>query len=161
MNELKQKWQQLESRERQLVSALAAVFAVALFYFAIWSPLQSGVDAAKQRVASQQRNLTWMQESATKIIQSKGQSKTSARKVSGSLSQRVNRTASQHGIKLSRIQPQKNDLSVRIDSVDFNKLLAWVKSMEQQGIQVVSVDLSKEDQPGLTEVRKLLLRSAS
>lgn len=161
MNELIQKWRQLETRERQMVSALGVVFVIALFYFLIWSPLHTGVAEAEQRIETQKKNLHWMQSSATQLLQAKGQSASPTRKSSGSLSQKVNRTAGQHGIKLSRIQPQKQDLSVRIDQVEFNKLLAWLETMEQQGIQGVSLDLSREDAPGMVEVRKLLLRSAS
>ena len=161
MNELKHKWQRLEARERQLVSALAAVFVVALFYFVIWSPLHSGLAETERRIQAQEKNLIWMQRSVSRIIQAQGQGNKPSRKASGSLSQRVNRTASQHGIKLSRIQPQKEDLSVRIDRVEFNQLLAWLQTMEQQGIQAISVDLSQDELPGTVEVRKLLLRSAS
>lgn len=160
MNELMQKWQQLETRERRLVAMMGAAIVIGLFYFAIWSPLHDGVANAQQRVKSQQNNLTWMQRSVAQVIQSKGQPSKAAN-TSGSLSQRVSRSANSYQIRLSRIQPQKGDLSIRIDSVEFNAFLSWLQAMEEQGIQAISLDVSKSDKPGTAEIRRLLLRSAS
>ena len=160
MKELIQKWQQLQPRERYLVSPMVAMGVIALFYVSIWAPLHEGVEQAKLTVTSQQKSLTWMQNGVTQILQSKGTRKP-VKPASGSLSQRVSKTASSHQIQLTRIQPQKEELNVRIDSVSFDDFLAWLQTMQQQGIEVTSVDLDGSDQAGIVEVRKIILRSAS
>ncbi|MCM2680885.1 type II secretion system protein GspM [Echinimonas agarilytica] len=156
---MRERWEQLQPRERQLVAGMGVFFGLLLFYVLVWEPLHDGVEQAQQRVETQQDNLIWMQRSAARVILSRDTKPSAASKVSGSISQRINRTASQLNIKLSRIQPQKDEVNVRIDSVDFNSFMTWVQTLEKQRVAVVSADVSRGDLPGHVEVRKLLLRS--
>ena len=155
---LMEKWHQLQQRERRLIMTMGIAVVIALFYFLILGPLQSGVAKTQQGVVAQQKNLKWMQQSVSKIILSRA-SGSKARKAKGSLSQRVNSSAGQHKVKLSRIQPQKSELNVRIDDVEFDKLLAWMQKLEELNIAVVSADIKRSDVSGHVQVRKLMLRS--
>ncbi|MBD1391102.1 type II secretion system protein M [Neiella sp. HB171785] len=153
-----EKWQQLQQRERRLLIAMAVAFAVLVFYLLIWQPLHNSVTTGQQRLQAQQNTLEWMRTSVSRVLLSRSATAQSSAKVSGSLSQRVNRTASQHKIKLSRIQPQKDELSVRIDKAEFNALLAWLQTLQRQRVEVTSIDLSRDDDAGMVQVRKLQLR---
>lgn len=153
-----ERWHQLQPRERHLLIAMAAALGVLLFYLVVWQPMHSAVANGQQRLTSQQNNLEYMRKSVSQVLLSRSATPRSSAKVSGSLSQRVNRTASQHKITLSRLQPQKNELSVRIEQAEFNVLLAWLQTLQRQRVEVTAIDLSRDDQVGMVEVRKLQLR---
>ena len=157
MNELKQKWQQLDAKEKKLVSIMIIAIVIGLFYFAIWQPMHNSIADGNKRVAAQQKTLEWMQQSVSKVIQSGG-AKAPASTANGSLTQRTNQAAARFKIQLSRVQPQNNELNIRIDNVDFNTFLAWLNELENQGVQATSIDLVKADKIGSVEIRKLQLR---
>lgn len=54
---MKQWWNQLEERERKLVSIMLPVVFVALFYWLIWQPVHQGLDDANTAVQSQKKQL--------------------------------------------------------------------------------------------------------
>ncbi len=160
--QLQHKWRQLDGRERRLVSILAVFVVIALFYFALWSPLQNGVTDARARVENQQNNLAWMQQSANQILASAGNKSSASSSARTSLTQRVNRAAARNKIKISRLQQQRDELNVRLDEeITFNALLTWLDQLEQEGVVASSLDLNKSDRPGFVDVRKLMLKEAS
>ncbi|MBW8191265.1 type II secretion system protein M [Neiella marina] len=153
-----EKWHQLQQRERHLLIAMAAAIGILLFYLVVWQPMHDAVTRGEQRLSSQQNTLEWMRKSVSRVLLSRSATPRSTAKVSGSLSQRVNRSARDHKITLSRLQPQKDELSVRIDQAEFNSLLAWLQTLQRQRVEVVAVDLARDDQVGMVKVRKLQLR---
>ena len=98
----------------------------------------------------------WIQQNALKAIQLSSGANTKAA-FTGSLPQAVNQTANRLQIAISRMQPQGEELKVWVDQAPFNDVLSWLQTMENQGIRIITVDLTEADAPGLVKVRSLQL----
>lgn len=159
MKELINKFNALTAREQLLLKISAALSVVALFYFAIWQPLNSAVNQQQTLKASQQELLTWVSESATRANQLR-RSSSNTRAFSGSLSQAVNRTTGQFDIAVSRMQPQGNELQVWVDQAPFDSVLGWLQSLEKMGIVILQADIAETDTAGHIKIRRLQLGKA-
>ena len=105
MNALLEKYKALTEREQKLVLVSAVLLIIALFYFAVWSPLNAALDKQKRLLDNQQSLLVWVKDSAARAQQLR-RSSGGKRTFSGSLPQAVNRTTAQYDIAISRMQPQ-------------------------------------------------------
>lgn len=147
-------WQQLNLREQRLVLGLASVVLVFLFYRLAWLPLNSGLETALKKNVRQQELLSWVETNVARYQAAKRGGGSS----SGSLSSIINRTASNHGIKIARMQPQGDDLQVWLDQVPFTQLLQWLEQLSNnEGLSVQAIDVSRDEQAGLVRVRRLQL----
>ena len=66
MNALLEKFKALTDREQKLVIASAVMVVVAIFYFAIWSPLNAALDKQETLLNNQQSLLTWVKDSGAR-----------------------------------------------------------------------------------------------
>ena len=75
----------------------------------------------------------------------------------GTLDGVVNRTAFNHKIKITRLQPQGQELQVWIDAVPFDGLLMWLAELsDRYGVQVKVIEVAREQLPaGMVKVRRL------
>lgn len=154
---MKQWWQNLQTREQQLVLILVPFVLIFFFYQLIWSPLNEGIVKADKKLSRQQELAAWVSAETARLKASlSGQ----AKGWTGSLSSAINRSARQRNITISRVQPQSNDVQVWIDNIEFNRLLEWFSVLaNEQGIYVKSVDLSQGNSPGEVVVKRLQLGS--
>ncbi len=156
MDKLVSTFKQLNPRERLLVSVSAVLVIIALFYWLVWSPLDTAIERGEKNLANQQALLSWVQKNANRAIQLRG-SAGSNRSFSGSLPQAVNQSASRMRIKISRMQPQGDELQVWVDQAPFNDVLSWLQSLEKSGVIIMDIDLAETGDPGLVKIRRLKL----
>jgi len=159
MKALLDKYKALTEREQRLVLVSGVVVVIAIFYFAIWSPLNASLHQQKQLLDNQQALLTWVQDSAMRAQQLR-RSSSGKRAFSGSLPQAVNRTTARHDIEISRMQPNGEDLQVWVDQAPFNNVLDWLKGMEAMGIVILQADIAEADSAGYIKIRRLQLGKA-
>ena len=159
MNALLEKFKALTEREQKLVIASAVMVVVAIFYFAIWSPLNAALDKQETLLNNQQSLLTWVKDSGARaaLLRRSSGGKSS---LTGSLPQAVNRTTAQHDIAISRMQPQGDELQVWVDQAPFNSVLEWLKAMENMGVIILQADIAEADAPGYIKIRRLQLGKA-
>ncbi len=69
MDKLKTMFLQLSEREQRLVTISAILVLVAIFYWGIWSPLNTSLDRDKTAVKHQTELLTWVQKNANRALQ--------------------------------------------------------------------------------------------
>ena len=151
-----ERWQQLNEREQQLISALAAVFIIFILYSAVWQPLNENLVKTKEKIERQQTLLSWVKTGTTRYTSIKKQG--GSAKGKGSLSSIANRTARINSIVIARIQPQGDDIQIWIDEAPFSQLLQWLEHLSsKEGLQVKAIDLSTSDKPGVVRVRRLQL----
>lgn len=150
---INEKWQQLNKREKQLVSGMVTVIVIFLFYSLIWQPLNDNIAKAEKKIVKQQQLLAWVQENTARYKQQNGGSKKQSK---GSLSSIVNKTAAGARISIERIQQQGDDIQVWLEAVPFNNLLSWLEKLtKDQGLAIKNIDLSDSDQEGAVNVRRL------
>jgi general secretion pathway protein M len=155
MDKLKAMFLQLSGREQRLVIISAILVLVAIFYWGIWSPLNTSLERDKAAVKNQTELLVWVQKNANRAVQLRSSgSKTS---LSGSLPQVVNQAASRMKITISRMQPQGEELQVWIDQAPFNDVLSWLQSLEKTGVTILDIDMAESDSPGQVKIRRLKL----
>nr|UKE84524.1 type II secretion system protein M [Pectobacterium sp. PL152] len=69
MNELRQRWQAMSQRERQLMVVCAAVLLLCLVYYAIFQPWQLREEQWERTISREQQTVNWMQKQASSIPQ--------------------------------------------------------------------------------------------
>lgn len=156
MDKLLATFKQLNARERLLVSISAVFVVVALFYWLIWSPLNTAIERGHKNISSQQSLLAWVQKNSNRAIQLRG-SAGNAKRFTGSLPQAVNQSASRMRIKISRMQPQGDELQVWVDQAPFNDVLSWLQSLEKSGVNILDIDVAETGEPGQVKIRRLKL----
>jgi general secretion pathway protein M len=156
MDKLKSTFLQLSSREQRLVIISAVLVLVAIFYWGIWSPLNTSLERNQTAVNNQTELLEWVQKNANRAVQlrNSGGNKTT---FSGSLPQVVNQSANRMKIAISRMQPQDEELQVWIDQAPFNDVLSWLQSLEKIGVNILDIDIAESDLPGQVKIRRLKL----
>ena len=149
-------WQQLNTREQQLVGAMAALVMIFILYSAIWQPLNDNLTNANKKLARQQTLLAWVSDNTAHYQQAKRSS--TVKSSQGSLSGIVNKSANSYKLTITRMQPQGDTLQVWIDSVSFTQLLFWLEHLaNNEGLQVEGIDLTHADRVGEVRVRRLQL----
>ncbi|MEO2267780.1 type II secretion system protein M [Pseudoalteromonas pernae] len=155
MSSLTNYWQSLKPQEQTLLSIAGVIFVIFFFVMAIYRPLNSAVDSAKQESEKQQELLQFVQQSVVQI-KAKGSNVQAAS--SGNVTQVVNRTRSRYQIEISRMQPSGDGLRLNIDSVPFNQLLAWLDEIvHQHGLTISNIELSLDPKPGHVRVSRIVL----
>tara|TARA_B110000902_G_C13998993_1_gene471916 strand:+ start:247 stop:726 length:480 start_codon:yes stop_codon:yes gene_type:complete len=156
MDKLKSTFLQLSEREQRLVIISAVLVIVAIFYWGIWSPLNTSLERGQTAVNNQTELLAWVQKNANRAAQLRRSGDNNTR-FSGSLPQAVNQSASRMKIAISRMQPQGDELQVWIDQAPFNDILSWLQSMEKTGVSILDIDITASDLPGQVKIRRLKL----
>ncbi|QUM75048.1 type II secretion system protein M [Moritella sp. 24] len=153
---MKSHWQQLEQKEKQLISILIATLLLAGGYWLLWQPLQNDIVNTQRKVNVQTQTLADVKVIGQKIMDLQGGQ--AARSETGDLNQLVSRSAARDKIVITRIQAKTDNLQVWIDDVNFNKLTAWLEKLNKQyGIEIQNIDLSVSDTKGMVKVRRLQL----
>lgn len=149
---------QMNSRERMLVSVAGVLLVITLIYFMLWKPVSDGIAERQTKIEAQQELLQWVRENTGSYLAQKsaGAKADNSAQMPGSVTERVTRLAAAAKIELSRMQPQSDGLLVVIDQVPFNTLLQFVENLQSQaGLTVTHVDATEGDVPGVVRVRRL------
>jgi general secretion pathway protein M len=149
---------QMNSRERMLVSVAAVLLVITLIYFIMWKPIADGISERESKIEAQQELLQWVRENTGSYLAQKsaGAKAENSAQMPGSVTERVTRLAAAAKIELSRMQPQSDGLLVVIDQVPFNTLLQFVENLQNQaGLTITHVDATEGDAAGVVRVRRL------
>jgi general secretion pathway protein M len=152
--QLMQYWQSLKEQEQQLIVVAGGVFIVFILAMGIFRPLNNAIERAEQSQIKQQELLVWVDESIVKLKAAGNTQITSSQ----NLSQLVNSTRGRYNINISKMQPSDDSLRLTLDSVEFNKLIEWLDELvNQHGLRVENLDLSRDDKSGYVRVSRLVL----
>ena len=143
-------FENLSERERNLVYGAGALLGVALVYLVLVLPFQTYGKRMSSRVAQKTTNLAWMQASAPQAMAAAGIAQSGG---SGeSLVVLVDRTAREAGLgnSLRDQSPDGNNgLRLRVEGASFDVLVTWLANLQQQhgvSIEAATVDAAA---PGL------------
>ena len=139
----------LSERERNLVYAAGALVGVALVYLVLVLPLQTSGKRMASRVQQKTADLAWMQASAPQAMAAAGVAKAGGGE---SLVVLVDRTAREAGLgaALRDQSPDGNNgLRLQIEGAPFDTLVTWLASLQQQhGVSIESATIGAAA-PGL------------
>lgn len=147
-------WQQLASREQRLVLICIPVLLLGGFYWLIWQPLH----LAKQRDALA---LQQVEQQLIALLQAKPmllQAGNQVQRTGGSLAQIVSNSTRNSNVRISRMQPQGEQLQLVLEDVAYEQLLPWLHQLYyQNGVRLVQVDLAATDKSGVVRVRRMVI----
>ncbi|WP_213995094.1 type II secretion system protein M [Arsukibacterium sp.] len=147
-------WASLATREQQLVSIAAVVLGVGALYWFIWQPLQQGYVNKRQALTQAQLQLAKLQQALPRLQQAGA----SDGRVGGSLAQIVSNSSRTYNIRVSRMQPQNDQLQLVLEDVPFEQLLRWLDQLQStNGVKLVSLDVADTDTSGIVRVRRMVI----
>lgn len=130
----------LNERERNLVYVAGALVGVALIYLVLVLPFQSSGKKMTARVEQKTADLAWMEASAPQAMAAAGVARAGGSKES--LVVLVDRTARAAGLgdSLRDQSPDGNNgLRLRIEAASFDMLVTWLANLQQQyGVSIES-----------------------
>lgn len=158
IQQLKQWFYSLPSKEQMMVSGTGIVIIITLFYLIIWEPLHLGFQEEKQKQQSQKEILLWMQQAASEVksLRASG-SQTTIRSNNKPITLVIEQTIKNAGLKPSvkKIESSGNKgARVSLNDASFNQILVWLDTLSKHnGIQVVSANIERSDKPGRANAR--------
>jgi general secretion pathway protein M len=156
-------WLSQSQRDQMVLVIGAAALLLFLLYLMAWQPFANAVDKKQQLIKGQQATLSWMEAQLPEIRRLKGNQARSGKAASNeALLTLVDRTAKQRQLRqqIQRIKPQ-GDKGVQLwmEQADFDALLKWLGELtEQYGIEIDSLNIDRQELPGLVNARLVLQR---
>lgn len=148
---LRAKWEELQSRERQILTLGAGFVILAIGYGAILRPLAHSRAELQSSVSRAQESLAWMQTAVGQIKTLRREGK-APQALEGSLLATVDASARDAGLSgaiKSLRQDSSNSVRARIEDAPFDTLLRWLgKLKETYGVTVDSLDLDRAEDAG-------------
>ncbi len=155
MNRLKEYFNGLEARERNLVIVAAVMLAVALPYQFIWKPFTEGLDDARIRVQAQRKQLITMKQQAREIRKLRGVGSIDVQPGKQFLNNLINTAAKRNGLanSLNIKSDSENNLRISMDNVPFDNVMNWLDQLVTRGGVVVrKLTVDRQPTPGRINV---------
>ena len=158
LQQLKQWFYSLSTKEQRMVSGTVAVIIITLFYLIVWEPIHQGLESAQQKQQSQKEILLWMQEAATEVktLRMAG-GRSTIRNKNKPTTLVIEQTINNAGLKASvnKIESSGNNgARVTLNDASFNQLMVWLNTLAtHNGIQVVSANIERASKPGRANAR--------
>lgn len=156
-------WLGKTPREQQALVIGAAALLLMLLYLILWQPFVDAVDEQRIKVKNQQVTLDWMEQNLPEILAMRNQRRMAGNtRTNEALLTLVDRTAKQKQLRqqIKRIKPQGDDkVQLWVEEAVFDTLLQWLGGLTTQyGVQIESLNIDRQEQPGLVNARLLLHR---
>lgn len=132
LQNLKHWFNSLQPRERQVVAVGGVILPIVLLYLLLIDPLYQSLVSQRDRIASQQQLLHWMQQSAQEAKQlmarSPGNAQTSTKAPYLLIDEAIRRA----GLPApSRLEPQGSDAAIaQFESLAFDRLMPVLASLQ-------------------------------
>ena len=161
MNEIKKYWNNLQARERSIVSVGGGLLMLMVLYLFIWEPWHQAISQYRESLPQKRADLQWMKAQADLASRFKG-IKTSDETSGQPLLTVVESTAQQAGLRnnIKQMTPgdKPGEVKVWLSQISFDKWLLWSETIKNnEAIEVESADIQQLEL-GFVEVRATLLR---
>ena len=161
---MKEFWVSLNRRQRGLLVLAGLVLIVAVIYVSVWEPLAQARDQNRERVASQQAILSWLDAVAPLAMELRQRVEQQRESEGRSLLGLADETARAAGLAgaLSRIEPAGEDrVRVWLEGAEFLATMRWLEQLAASHPIVVSrLDLERGSASGRVNVRVTLSSEA-
>lgn len=163
LQEMRQRFDALEVRERRFLVAGALVVLLSIVFLAVVQPLRTYHANLESRVTAERELVAWMR-SAANVLQQRGPQQQPAAQ-SGSLLTVTDSSARDIGLaqSLRRIQQEGDDaVRVRLESASFDTVVVWLENLQQRhGVVASEMTVERLDAPGLINASVTLSRKTS
>ncbi|MEL6226342.1 MAG: type II secretion system protein M [Pseudomonadota bacterium] len=149
-------WVQREPRERVLLSVLAALVAMIVAFYGIWSPFAGARDAARSSLQSATVDARFVEQGLVSLASSTTGGPGPAENVNAFRAQ-LTASAQTLGLSIARLQSGTDGtLQVSIDDADPTLLYSWLLGLDAQpGGRVVAATLTTRDNATVQAVIEL------
>ncbi|MBU2704400.1 type II secretion system protein M [Zooshikella marina] len=138
----------MPERDRRALVIMVIAVTLTVVYMLIWEPIMQWSEESRKEYQSNMDTLAFIQanEQAARQSTSQGVQQVSRDKLSAV----VTGAARQQGIKLSRVQPSNEGVTVWMDQVAYQKLLAWVINLHNQyHFSIDKIRIDAQDEAGM------------
>lgn len=152
-------WQRLAPREQWLIGGAAVMVLLAMLYVSLLEPLWQRDQMLRQRLDTQRQELAWMEWAASEVVRLQQQGRVVAKPGNRSLMGLVDGSARRQGLTdaIKRIEPQGKAVQVRLEQVEFDKMLAWLDQLiEREGVEVSGMVVERQEVVGRVNCRLVI-----
>lgn len=152
-------WNDLEARERQMLSWGSLVVAAILFYALIWQPWHKAISHMESALEPLRTNLVWMRQQSDNLNNGGVVVKAAPKGVNDSLLSIVEKTAQDYQVRraIQQLVPaqQGKQVSVILEQANFNQWVRWVNFLlSEYGVSVSQLTAERDDKkPNIAEIR--------
>jgi len=163
VQQIKQWFNSLPSKEQWMVSGTGALIVITLFYLIVWEPIHVDLNTEQQKKQSQQEVLTWMQNASVEVKSLRSSGGVTIRDKNKPATLVIEQTIMNAGLKPSvkKIESSgKNGARVTLNDAPFNQIMVWLNTLaKHNGILVVSANIERSDKTGKANARLTLERT--
>ena len=151
---MKDWWESLQPKERNMVTIGAVAVAIAFLYLVIWTPVSASRNNKEMRVENKRETVIWMAQKKREVEHLKRINPNLFNQAtdSRSLLAIVDNGAKQMGTRssITRIDPDgENKVSIWVEEISFDHLIVLLGELERRNyIQIADASLNKSDQVG-------------
>jgi len=151
MNAFTQWWNERAQREQWILIAAGVVIALALIIQLLITPILDERKRLDSQIATASEQLAWMQAASEKI---RSQAPPSARSTGRSPQSTLTNLGRRFNLSISRLEPVGDQrLEAWINEAPYSQALRLLEAAQQEGLQLLAVDLKQADEPGLVQMR--------
>lgn len=162
MQQLKDKLNSLQPRERIIVIGGTILVLVVAIYVLALAPLYGAVNAQAKRVAQKEGDLAWMRSVSGEVAVLSAAAPMHAAPSNDSLVVLIDRAARECGLSSSLTGQTPNGdrgIRVRLEAAEFDKLMVCLGTLQQvHSIDVESATIDRTAKPGLVNANLVLTR---
>jgi general secretion pathway protein M len=162
MQQLKDKLNALQPRERVVIIAGAVLVLVVALYVLALAPLYSAVNEQAKRVAQKEGDLAWMRSVAGEVAVLSANAPSRPGPSNESMVVLIDRAARECGLGSSLTGQTPNGergIRVRLESAEFDKLMVCLGTLQQvHSVDVESATIDRAAKPGLVNANLVLTR---
>lgn len=161
MAKIQEKWQPLADREKKAVLIGGAFLGVFILYAGIWSPWLNHLEAMREHIHTQQKNLVWMQNVDTQLVQLEKNPKQSEHVTSpiallSILQKQVDEARLQSNLVQLK-QASNETIEIQFQKVSFDKLMQLlIHISKEQSVQIATLNATADTEPGLVNADVVL-----
>jgi len=151
MKAIKDNFNNLEIREKYLVSVAVIIFILVMPYQFIWKPFSESVDESVIRVQAKKNQFIKMQQQAKTISQLQGADTIVSQPGRQFLNNAINTAAKRNGLSSAlNIKSDNNDnVRVSFDNVPFDNVMNWLDQLiTSNGVIVTKLNIDKQPAVG-------------
>ncbi|KAF0806371.1 general secretion pathway protein M [Alcanivorax xiamenensis] len=150
-----------EPREQTILQLLGAVVVLFLIYWLIWQPVWNARESARQRYVANEQTRQWIELNAPAVRAARGQNdnrdKSSA--FGDNWVSEISRSAQNHGLTLQGFTPDGNrSVRIQLEDQPANAVLIWLHFLEDQGLNLGTLELGPGNESGTATLRASLSR---